>query len=73
MNFSFLVIKYWLDKCGWDFHEHLINKVNDFINGSLSRDGLLSLVKQLRASVNKLFRKVNHFFLLINSKTHFLF
>lgn len=48
------VIKYWLDKCGWNFDEKLISQLNDFIDGPLSRDGNLSSLKQLRGSLIKL-------------------
>lgn len=53
-------IKYWIDKCGWDFvnNEKLISTLNSFIDGPLSRDGNLSLVKQLRNSLNKLHKRV---------------
>jgi len=53
------VMKYWIDKCSWDFNEKMISNLNSFINGPLSRDGNLSLVKQLRNSINKLHKKKN--------------
>eukprot|EP01114_Cavostelium_apophysatum_P000982 TRINITY_DN10849_c0_g1_i1.p1 TRINITY_DN10849_c0_g1~~TRINITY_DN10849_c0_g1_i1.p1 ORF type:complete len:988 (-),score=251.34 TRINITY_DN10849_c0_g1_i1:62-3025(-) len=53
------VIKYWVDKCSWDFNEKLLSNLNAFIDGPLSRDGNLSLVKQLRNSINKLHKKKN--------------
>lgn len=53
------VIKYWIDKCGWDFDDKLLASLNAFIHGPLSRDGNLSLVKQLRTAVNKLLKRVS--------------
>jgi hypothetical protein len=53
------VMKYWLDKCSWDFNEKLLSGISSFIDGPLSRDGNLSQVKQLRNSVNKLLKKKN--------------
>jgi len=53
------VIKYWIDRCGWDFDEKLQSTLKSFIDGPLSRDGNLSLVKQLRNSISKLQKKKN--------------
>ena len=54
-------MKFWVDKCSWDFSssEKMVQLINNFIDGPLSRDGNLSLVKQLRNSIGKLHRKVN--------------
>ncbi|GAM27522.1 hypothetical protein SAMD00019534_106980 [Acytostelium subglobosum LB1] len=46
------VIKYWIDKCPWDFKsgptaDKLVASLNNFIDGSLTRDGSLS-VKNIR-------------------------
>jgi hypothetical protein len=65
-------MKFWLDKCGWDFqNEKMISLLNAFIDGPLSRDGNLSLVKQLRNSIGKLHRKVNNNF--FNLRIFFFF
>lgn len=59
--FDIQVIKFWLDKCSWDFQvEKMVSLLNAFIDGPLSRDGNLSLVKQLRNSIGKLHRKVGN-------------
>jgi len=51
------VIKFWINKCGWDFNEKLLSILKAFIDGPLSRDGNLSSVKQLRNSINRLHKK----------------
>ncbi len=47
------MLKFWLDKCDWDFNEAMLEMISEFIDGPLSRDGHLGLVKQLRNLVNK--------------------
>jgi len=47
------VIKFWIDKCGWEWNEKLCAELASFIDGPLSRDGNLKLVKQLRTSLAK--------------------
>lgn len=55
------VLKFWIEQCPWDFNgptsEKLLNNLNAFIDGPLSRDGNFTLVKQLRNSITKSLKK----------------
>jgi hypothetical protein len=55
------VLKFWIEQCPWDFNgpqsEKLLNNLNAFIDGPLSRDGNFTLVKQLRNSITKTLKK----------------
>eukprot|EP00026_Physarum_polycephalum_P002180 Phypoly_transcript_02185.p1 GENE.Phypoly_transcript_02185~~Phypoly_transcript_02185.p1 ORF type:complete len:940 (-),score=130.13 Phypoly_transcript_02185:39-2858(-) len=55
------VLKFWIEQCPWDFNgptsEKLLNSLNAFIDGPLSRDSNFTLVKQLRNSITKTMKK----------------
>ncbi|PRP84110.1 hypothetical protein PROFUN_04101 [Planoprotostelium fungivorum] len=54
------VLQLWVEKFGWDFKNEALNaRLRSFIEGPLSRDGNVGVVKQLKTSLNLLLKKRN--------------
>lgn len=60
-----LVLKAWMTKHKQDFSEHLIDKIREFVENRLVKDGRGDLAKMLRASLTKLVSNIEGLILII--------